>query len=363
MKSKALGVVLRRDASASPTPAGPNPRRVRRQLLALALIVALVGAVVLTGPGLGSVRRELAHGSPGWLVAGVGLEVLSALSYVVLFRAVFCPRMSWRLSYQFGMSEEGANSVLSMSGAGGLAFGAWALRRGGMDAEEIGRKSVACFLLTNLPSVAGLITFAALYAVGVLGRNPGPGLTYGFAAGALVACLIVLVLPRLLRTTAERSAPADPGRVRAAMRFARHSLGEGAHEAVLLLRRGSPGVVLGSLGTVAFDLAVLGVCFQAFGHFPPLGVLVLGYIIGQIGGILPTPGGIGGLGAGLIGAFTAYHQPLAVSTAAVLVYHATALWVPGLLGGLAFVKLRRTLERETRPAAICTSPEATRRSE
>ena len=357
MKSKALGVALGREPSASPTPAGPNPKRVQRQLLGLALVVALVGVVVLTGPGLGSVRRELTHGSPGWLVAGVGLEALSALSYVVLFRAVFCPRMSWRLSYQFGMAEEGANSVLSMSGAGGLAFGAWALRRGGMDPEAIGRKSVACFFLTNLPNLAGLITFAALYAVGVLGPNPASGLTYGFAAGALVACLIVLLLPRLLRTPAERSAPAEPGRVKAALRLARYSLAEGVHEAVLLLRRRSPGVLLGSLGTVAFDLAVLGVCFRAFGHFPPVGVLVLGYIIGQIGGTVPTPGGIGGLGAGLIGAFTAYHQPLAVSTAAVLVYHATALWVPGLLGGFAFVQLRRTLDRQTRPAAICTSPD------
>jgi hypothetical protein len=56
---------------------------------------------------------------------------------------------------------------------------------------------------------------------------------------------------------------------------------------------------------------------------------------------------------GLIGTFALYHQPLAATTAAVLVYHAIALWVPGLLGSVVFVQLRRTLQRQSRPAASC----------
>ena len=53
--------------------------------------------------------------------------------------------MSWRLNYQIGMSEQGANSILPAGGAGGLALGAWALNRGGMSAAHIGRRSVAFF--------------------------------------------------------------------------------------------------------------------------------------------------------------------------------------------------------------------------
>ncbi len=104
---------------------------------------------------------------------------------------------------------------------------------------------------------------------------------------------------------------------------------------------------------MAFDLAVLGVCFTAFGYSPPIGILAVGYLIGQLGGNLPVPGGIGGVDVGLIGTFALYHQPLAATTAAVLTYHAIALWIPGLLGSLAFVQLRRTLRREAQPAAIC----------
>jgi hypothetical protein len=93
-------------------------------------------------PGELSTRRVLRR-----LVelAGVWLEVLSALSYVVIFRSVFCQRMRWGLSYQFGMAEQGANSVLSVSGTGGLALGAWALRRGGMSTEHIARRTGAFF--------------------------------------------------------------------------------------------------------------------------------------------------------------------------------------------------------------------------
>jgi uncharacterized membrane protein YbhN (UPF0104 family) len=329
-----------------------SPTRLLRRLLQFAALGALIAIVVLVGPGLGELRSHLAHAKAGWLFAAVGLEVLSALSYVVIFRAVFCPRMTWRLSYQIGMSEEAANSVLSLSGSGGLALGAWALRRGGMNAEQIGRKTVAFFFLTSLVNVAAVIVFAALYALGVLHNDRNAPLTYVAGAAALAALVFVPALAAWLR----RERPvvrSRNGRLFTLARFVRHSLGHGVRDGLLLLRSGSVGVVLGGVGTTAFDLAVLGACFRAFGYSPPIGVLALGYLIGQLGGNVPLPGGIGGLDAGLIGTFALFHQPLAATTAAVLTYHAIALWIPGLLGSVAFLQLRNTLQREAQPAAIC----------
>src|ERR1700691_6076762 len=114
-----------------------SPRRLRRRLLEFAVVGVVIVVVVLAVPSLDSLRHEIAHASAGWLAAGIVLEACSALSYVLVFRAVFCPRMSWRLSYQIGMAEQGANSVLSVSGAGGLALGAWALRRGGRGTGQL----------------------------------------------------------------------------------------------------------------------------------------------------------------------------------------------------------------------------------
>ncbi|HEY2319667.1 MAG TPA: flippase-like domain-containing protein [Solirubrobacteraceae bacterium] len=331
-----------------------SPRHLRRGLLQLAGVGVAVLLVVLVGPGLDSVRDRIGDASPWWLAAAVVFELLSALSYVVVFRSVFCAQMSWRLSYQIGMSEQGANSLLPAGGAGGLALGAWALNRGGMSAAHIGRRTVAFFLLTSLANVGALVVFAALFAAGLLSGDTDPALTYGFGAASVVAIVVTLLVPVMGTRLAPRGElPADAGRVRVAIRHVRSAIGDGVRDSIVLLRRRSPGVLGGSLGYLGFDIAVLVCCFHAFGQSPELSIVVVAYIIGQLGGLVPLPGGIGGTEGGLIGAFALYHVPLAAATVAVLTYRALALWLPALLGSVAFVRLRATLARETKPAAMC----------
>jgi uncharacterized membrane protein YbhN (UPF0104 family) len=224
-----------------------------------------------------------------------------------------------------------------------------------MSRERIARRTAAFFLLTSMGNVVGVIAFAALYLLGLLGHDPDPALTYSFGAAALVATMLVLALPTVLRhPRLARRRPTQSSRLTSILRLIRYSIAEGVRDGLMLLRTRPRGVIGGSLGTVAFDLAVLGVCFRAFGGSPPIGVLVLGYLIGQLGGNLPIPGGLGGIEGGLVGTFALYHQPVAQATAAVLVYHAISLWVPALLGSAALVKLRRTLAREAHPAGVCT---------
>lgn len=331
-----------------------SPRHVRRGLLQLAGVGGVVVLIVLVGPGLGSLRDRLGDASPGWLVAAGILELLSTLSYVVIFRAVFCARMSWRLSYQIGMAEQGANSILPAGGAGGLALGAWALKRGGMSAGHIGRRTVAFFLLTSLANVGTLVVFALLFATGVLDGDTNQGLTYGFGGAGLGAAVIVLLLPVIgQRFPAPKSPPPGASRMRAAILRVRHAIGDGVRDSLVLLRRRSLGVLAGSLGYMGFDIATLIFCFHAFGHSPTLPVIVVAYIIGQLGGLVPLPGGIGGTEGGLIGLLALYHAPLASATVAVLAYRAFALWLPALLGSVAFIQLRTTLRRDERPAAGC----------
>jgi uncharacterized membrane protein YbhN (UPF0104 family) len=331
-----------------------SPRHVRRGLLQLSGIGLVVILVVLVGPGLGSVRDRLGDASPGWLVAAGVLELLSTLSYIVVFRSVFCAKMSWRLSYQIGMSEQGANSILPAGGAGGLALGAWALNRGGMSATHIGRRTVAFFLLTSLANVGTLVVLALLFAANVLHGDTNLALTYGFGAAGLAASVFVLLLPVAGHRLAPRSSlPEDAGRARVAARHVRNAIGDGVRDSLFLLRRRPLGVLVGSFGYMGFDIATLVLCFRAFGHSPTLPVIVIAYIIGQLGGLVPLPGGIGGTEGGLIGLLALYHAPLASATIAVLAYRALALWLPALLGSVAFVQLRATLRRDERPAAGC----------
>src|SRR5215217_6407454 len=146
--------------------------RLRRAGLFFAGVVLVVVAVITLVPGLGSLRERFMGAQPGWLVLAAVLEVGSCLSYVLVFRAVFCRRMSWRTSTEIGFSELAANSVLSVGGAGGLALGAWILRRGGLAAGFIARRTVAFFLLTSLANVGFLVLGGLAIGTGLLGGSP-----------------------------------------------------------------------------------------------------------------------------------------------------------------------------------------------
>ena len=175
-------VVRREDIDAPPDLAGPT---VRRRLLILAAVAVGVVAVIALVPGLASLRERLANGDPKWLAVGVVLKVLSGVCFAVAFRSVFCRRMRLGVSLEIGFSELGANAVLPVGGAGGLALGAWALRRGGMDSGRIARRSVAFFFLTSVPNVLGVIVLGTALAVGLVPGRASPALTAGPAAIAL----------------------------------------------------------------------------------------------------------------------------------------------------------------------------------
>jgi len=331
-------------------------RKLAPRLLAGAAVLAVVVALIVLLPGLGGLRERLAHAAPGWLVIGVALKMLSGVGYVMAFRMVFCRRMSWRVSYEVGMSELGANSLLPTGGAGGLALGAWALRRAGMSASEIAQRSVAFFLLTSVPNVAGVIVIGAALASGVLGGEHNLLLSALPAAVAAVAVAATLAIGRAAGRRSGRDSAAGhrPGsrRVRA-LRASVTALADGVADAVALLREANAVLIAGLFGYLIFDVMVLWAAFNAIGPAPPLGALAMGYLIGELGGLIPIPGGIGGVDAGLVGTLVLYHVPLTDAAGAVLAYRAIALWVPAIVGGVTFVALRRRLRHEADAIAIC----------
>jgi uncharacterized protein (TIRG00374 family) len=118
----------------------------------------------------------------------------------------------------------------------------------------------------------------------------------------------------------------------------------GVRTAISLVRSRDP-YLLGALAWWAFDIAVLWASFHSFGAAPPWAVIVMSYFVGMIGNTLPLPGGIGGVDGGMIGAFTAFGIPVAESVVAVLAYRGIAFWLPTLPGGVAYLQLRRTVQR------------------
>jgi uncharacterized protein (TIRG00374 family) len=337
-------------------PAGLSAHKLRSRLLfVLALVLVVVAAVVLL-PGLGELRTRLEHASPGWLALGVVLKVLSGLGYVAVFRMIFCRLMSWRVSFQIGMSELGANALIPTGGAGGLALGAWALKRGGMRGEEIARRTVAFFLLTSLPNVLGVIVLGLALATGAIGGEGNLLLTLlpaTIAAGGIGLALLAGRIAKRLSRRLDARAGTEPSKRELLLIKGLTAVGDGVKEALALLREGNVVLILGLIAYLAFDVMIVWATFHSLGPTPPLAILWIAYLIGELGGLIPVPGGIGGVDAGLVGTLALYSVSLTNATGAVLAYRAIALWVPAVVGGLAFLALRRTLRNEAAQIAVC----------
>lgn len=334
-------------------PAELDLRRLARRAAQIVALLVVVGLVAALAPGLGEVRDELGDAAWGWLAVGVVLEALSAMSYVLMFRPVFCRLMTFRSAMQISWSELGMGSLVPASGIGGLALGAWVLKRDGMSAERIAERSVAFFL------IKGSVNFVAVAVLGTimfLGVGPHESLLLTLLPAAMAVALIATVLgvPRLGEGP---DVGEDAGRVARAWSTARRTLVSGVGAAVQVVRRREPSLIVGAIGYWAFDNAVLWATLRAFDVHVALTVVLLGYLIGQLGGLLPIPGGVGGIDGGLIGTFVVYGAPAAGVTAAVLAYRVILFWLPLLGGALAFVLLRRAIDHPGRPD-LCREPTA-----
>src|SRR3954470_24827524 len=219
------------------------PNRLARRTLQVVAALVVVGLVLLLAPGLGHVRDLLAAASPEWVALAVAFEAMSCVSYVLMFRPVFCQRMPWRTSWEIGLAELGAGSIIPASGAGGLALGAWILREGGMPVEQIARRSVAFFLIKSSVNFVAVAVLGTVMALGLAGPDQPLWLTAVPAAGATLVIAAVLVVPRL---GVGAAVPRDAGRTRRAVREVRRALVGGTAEAVGIVRSRNLLVVAGS---------------------------------------------------------------------------------------------------------------------
>jgi uncharacterized membrane protein YbhN (UPF0104 family) len=174
-----------------------------------------------------------------------------------------------------------------------------------------------------------------------IGGGPHDLLRTGLpVAAAVIAVVVVLGLPRVMRRVSGRlPAPAWLEDIGTGIPAARDAL------------LAPNWRLLGALGYLLFDIAVLWTTLAAVGPAPPVAALAVAYLAGYLPNVVPIPGGVGILDAGLVGALGLYGLPLTHAAAAVLVYHAIAFWIPTLGGTLAYARLRpRLASSRTEPA-------------
>jgi uncharacterized membrane protein YbhN (UPF0104 family) len=319
----------------------PATRRISipRPVLVTGLVVLATAVVFTALPGAFDAIHDgiaqIPHANTGWIALAIGLEALSFLGHIVLFRAVFVDgnaRVGYAASYEITMAGHTATRVFGAAGAGGVALQVWALRRAGLSGRSVASRMVAF-----------LVLLYSFYAVTV--AVVGLGLWTGVLPGGGSALLTVV--PGV-------AAVAIIGGALAASRLADrlHLTGKAARVAGTI----SDGVdgafdivkardlrLLGGVAWWAFDIAVLWAAFHAFGAEPPIFIITLGYFLGLIGNALPFFGSLGGVDGGMIGALVALGTVAPITIAAVVVYRLISCWLPTVPGLAAYLQLRRRM--------------------
>src|SRR5580692_3617576 len=318
-------------------------RTLRNSIISLAVFFALIVALLLGVPGLDAAADRIAQANVPWVVVGVVLEVLSCLGYVVLFELVF-GRLGRSLSSRLSLAELAVNSVVSVSGLAGIALGAWVLRSKGVSVERIAKRSVLIFVLTSVVNVGAVVVIGLPMWLGVIPGTRDPLLTLLPSAVALAAIAGTLALAAWAR----RAAAGDRlkgGRVAVAL----VALSGGVQDAVGLIRA-HDWKLLGAVAYWLFDNLVLYACLAAFGDTPAFWVVAMAYLVGMLANSIPVPGGFLAVEGGLVAMLLLFGvRPSAVVIAAVIVYRAISLWVPAVIGSIAFMSLRREIGKPVIP--------------
>jgi uncharacterized protein (TIRG00374 family) len=247
-------------------------------------------------------------------------------------------------------AQLGGNAVGKIVPGGGAtatAFSVGMLRRAGV---ETGRAATAL-------TAAGLLQLGTVLALPILSL---PAIVGGVrverslatAAELGVALLVLLVAAGVLAFAYDRPLVLVGRGVEWLLNRTtrRHRNVTGLPEALLAQRdfvRSTIGprwkaAVVSAAGATTLDYAALLCALQAVGAQPRPSLVVLAYTAGKLLALVPlTPGGLGFVEAGLVGALTLAGISPEDAVLATLTYRLVSYWIPIPAGGVAYLAFRR----------------------
>jgi uncharacterized membrane protein YbhN (UPF0104 family) len=330
--------------SAEASSFGDIKRRLIRGGLVVAVLVAVAAGLMALLPGLGGLRAAVANASLAWVAAASGLQVVAVAGAVVFVQLVFAD-VPERLTWKMGGAQQAANAV--MPTAGGTAVSYWTLSSIGWGAERFAERTAVMIIAPAAPNFLLLIVVGVGMGLGLFAGPDNPWLTFLPAAIATLIIIVALLSAKWGHRLAARTH-------RKWLREGLHVMATGVTGTVEILRRRN-WRVLGTWVELLAAIGALWACLLAVGDHQPLAVVAMGYLLGQFMQVIPIPGGIGTIDAGVAGALVLYGATATQATAGQVIAHALAILIPLMAGGIAFALLPREIKRarkNTTSAAI-----------
>jgi uncharacterized protein (TIRG00374 family) len=328
-----------------------DPKRLAQTM---ALVLLLIVGIYFLLPKILSdqdATARLDEANWAWVLVAFWFAVIMFVAYVALFRGVVgrAVRLRWKDSYDITMAGLAATRLFSAGGAGGIVLTYWALRKAGMPRKETAARMVAFLVLLYAVYMVTLLVNGILMSTGVFDGPDTPGLTIvpaAFAGVVIVIFLLMTLVPGdLERRFSEASQEHFFGRMARRLATAPATIAIGTRGAIAFVRDPSRGglAVAGAIGFWAAQIGILWASFKAFHVDVALAVVVQGFFVGMFANLIPLPGGVGGVDAGLLGAFALFGVHGIFP--AILLYRILAFWLPIPPGIVAFFQLRKTVQQ------------------
>jgi len=319
-----------------------------------ALVLLLVVGIYFLLPKIledQNATAKLSDANWAWVAVALCFAVVMFGAYVALFRGVVgnAVRLRWKDSYDITMAGLAATRLFSAGGAGGIVLTYWALRKAGMPRKETAARMVAFLVLLYAVYMVTLVVNGILLSAGVFAGPAPPGLTIvpaAFAGAVIIIFLLMALVPGdLERRFSQGSQESFWGRTMRRIAAAPATVAIGTRGAIAFVRQPSRGglAVIGAIGFWAAQIGILWASFKAFDIDVALAVVVQGFFVGMFANLIPLPGGVGGVDAGLLGAFALFGVHGIFS--AILLYRILAFWLPIPPGIVSFLHLRKTVQR------------------
>ena len=267
----------------------------------MALVLAQLAYVASGLEGVGSVAGPLPFGR------AVAVEFANAFSALAGgTAAVFATRVRF-------FQRQGYDATVALSSGAIMATSSWI--------------AIAVLFLVSLPFAWGNIHFEVTPESG--GDSKLVWIILAVVVVVAVAAGLLLAVPRLRRRAADKLRPKARdiwGNLR--------RVGSSPHKLVAL--------VGGSFAQELLVVMALSVSLRAFGdhlNLPTLYVVV--FLAGIIGGVSPSPGGMGVVEAGMILGLTAAGVSEADATAAVFIQRLFTSYLPPIWGWITLVWMRK----------------------
>jgi uncharacterized membrane protein YbhN (UPF0104 family) len=313
---------------------GDLRRKLIRGGIAVAALVAVAAGLLALLPGLDGLRDALAGASLGWVVAGAGAQLVAVAGAVVFVQLVFAD-VPGRLTWKMGGAQQAANAVLPTAGSTGVGY--WTLSSIGWSPARFAEREAVMIVAPAAPNFILIVILGIGMGIGLFAGPSDWWLTW--LPAAIVALVIVLAIwaarwgHRLSSRTKRRW-----------LREGLHVLASGVTGSIEVLRRRN-WRVLGTWVDLLAAICVLWICLFAVGEHLPFAVVAMGFLIGQFAQVIPIPGGIGAIDAGVTGALVLYGGGTSISAAAQVLSHGLALLVPLVAGSIAFALLPGEIKR------------------